>query len=299
MADVKDVLKATYEQEEGPPRMPNEAYVERSLTQFRELLSKDPLEAEVQEFMERNPAFIFAAAGVMGTHPDYGGLAITQPLLPGFNSRFPDFMVVHCDSLNWYPTLIEIERPSKKLFTLKGNSTAKFNEARDQLTDWRAWLATPANQQQFLDAYGISMRLSQSQSVSVRRLLVYGRRKEWEDDSKLATKRALLFSDPEESLASFDRLEEDLPRVIRSEYDAITVKALGNGRFRALHIAPTFGFSPFNAFRLPYIDGLEDMIDANPDLSEERKEFLKRRAKYWKAWTESPGTKLIGPSFVE
>ena len=75
---------------------------------------------------------------------------------------------------------------------------------------------------------------------------------------------------------SFDRLLD--PRYLdTSMKEAITVKATGNGRYRAKWVPPVFGVGPALAERLLVIDGLEETIEVNPKISEERKMFLKER----------------------
>ena len=87
---------------------------------------------------------------------------------------------------------------------------------------------------------------------------------------------------------SFDRLG------VHAHFrDAITVKAIGSGRYRAIHVPATFGTGPELADRLPHIDGIAEAIDHNEDIEKERKEFLKERIIYWRRWASESSRGLI------
>ena len=115
-------------------------------------------------------------------------------------------------------------------------------------------------------------------------ILIYGRRSEFEGNPKLVSRRSSLLSGPDEELMSFDRLEPDT-----SMSDAITVKAVGQGKFQALWVPPVFTTGPRLAERLLCIEGIPEAIDRNPEIDEDRRHFIKRRIGYWKEWASSPG----------
>jgi hypothetical protein len=58
-------------------------------------------------------------------------------------------------------------------------------------------------------------------------------------------------------------------------------------------VPPIFSTGPILARRLCHIDGVPTAIDANPEISAERKAFLKERVSYWKEWSSSAGTKYV------
>ena len=95
----------------------------------------------------------------------------------------------------------------------------------------------------------------------------------------------------DEELMSFDRLHVDTTMM-----EAITITAIGHGKYRAKRVLPLFGTGPALADRLLSITGLEEAVDVNPDIAEERKVFLKRRIPYWKQWASSTGGKAYNPS---
>ena len=151
------MLQRTYEIQPGPSAPSVDDYAELSQSEWTQLLESSPDEKNVQSFLERNPAFLPGAwtPSVKSGHYPLHCAAISQPILPGLNARRPDFMLVSTHSSMWYPTLIEIERPSKRIFTGGGIPSADFSEARNQLAQWRTWFSIPENVQTFIASYGI------------------------------------------------------------------------------------------------------------------------------------------------
>ena len=282
----------SYELELGPPKIPVDEYAHRCTRRFQELLSSEPEETAVQDFLERNPWLVpgHSTPGTASGHfPLHCGL-ITQPRLPGQDLRVPDFMWIATHSGAWFPTLIEIEKPGKRIFTSRGTPSAQFTQARNQLNQWRSWFKDPTNQLQFLDYYGIPGHF-RDRTMILHMILIYGRRSEFEDQPKLTRQLGTLLAGSDEELMSFDRLHVDTTMM-----EAITITAIGHGKYRAKRVLPLFGTGPALADRLLSITGLEEAVDVNPDIAEERKVFLKRRIPYWKQWASSTGGKAYNPS---
>jgi hypothetical protein len=83
----------TYTQEQGPPRIDWDSYEAKTMDAFRKLLDNARDEREVQAFLERNPSMVPGAwtpGPPSGHYPLFHAL-ISQPKLPGFKSRVPDF----------------------------------------------------------------------------------------------------------------------------------------------------------------------------------------------------------------
>lgn len=274
---------------QGPERPSFKEYATRVMGEFAALLSGEPIEKEVQKFLERHPALVPGAfsppSSSSGHYPLHCAL-ITQPLLPGFHARVPDFMWIATHSQTWCPTLIEIESPSKKLFTSGGLPTAEFTAARTQLAQWRLWFDNPTNGQQFMEVYAVPETWRQDRIRKLNMILIYGRRSEFEGSPQLSKLRASLMSSHDEHLMSFDRLTMD-PNLEAM----ITVRACGNGRFEAVWIPETFGPSAVIAETLARIDGLTKRIDQNDRISKARSAFLKERIEYWQKWAAAPGLK--------
>ena len=117
-------------------------------------------------------------------------------------------------------------------------------------------------------------------------ILIYGRRSEFEENPSLSLHRGSLLNTPGEELMSFDRLKADT-----TMRDAITVRVVRHGMYRAKWVPPVFTTGPVLAERLLHIDGIVEAINRNPKISEDRKAFLKRRIPYWKKWAMAPGGK--------
>ena len=279
-------LECKYELANGPQRIATDEYVELCNQRYAELLASDPSEPETQCFLEKHPCLVPVGPSVgKSLYPLHCGL-ISQPTLPGQKSYVPDFMWIGAHSGAWFPTLIEIEKPSKKIFNQNGKTSQDFNHARDQLYEWRSWFCDSANVQQFVNMYGIPADW-QRLTMKLRIILVYGRRAEFEDSPELGKRRGTLMHDGDE-LMSFDRLRAD-----DSMEDSITLKATRFGRYTAKWIPSIFDLGPGElSRRLPFIDGISDAIDRNPEISSDRKEFLKERLPYWTDYAKSKGGKL-------
>ena len=279
----------TYELQNGPEHIPVEEYAEWCIANFRELLSSDPYECEVQDFLEQHPWLVpgHSTPGSPSGHFPLHSSLIAQPKLPGQLTRFPDFMWIATHSGAWYPTLIEIERPSCNIYNKDGTPSQHFSKARNQLNQWRSWFNSEANVAQFKEMYGIPDFMLGRRMI-LHMILIYGRRSELDNSPELARQRGSLLSGDDEELVSFDRLL-DHRHIDTTMKDAITIRATGNGRYRAKYVPPVLGLVPNLTQRLFVIDGLEEAIEANPRISKDRKAFLKQRIPYWKEWAKSSG----------
>jgi hypothetical protein len=280
----------TYELEPGPESRSFEAYAAETEAEYRALLDAGGPEATFQRFLERNPCFVPGtwSPGTPSGHVPLHYSLISQPELPGLRSRIPDFMWIASDSARWYPMLIEVERPDKRVFRKDGVPTAEFTQARNQLAQWRAWLSDPTNVLKFVADYGIPNDFVRHRVMEPHFILVYGRRAEFETDPERSKHRAALMPSPDETLVSFDRLRADA-----NVWNAITVRATGNGRFSALSVMPTFSTGPIHAKRLLHIEGLEEVVLAEDRMSEPRRAFLARRLAYWRTWAAEPEPSVI------
>lgn len=283
-------LKKTYKQKHGPPRPPFDKYKERIKQEFSGLLATDPDEKSVQQFLELHPCMVPGAwtPGTKSGHMPFHMALITQPKLHGFDGRIPDFMWLSAHSLAWYPAMIEIERPGKQIFTKEGTTTQKFAQASLQLVQWHTWLLNPANQLKFMDDYGVDSHTRRYSKMEHHYLLIYGRRSEFDKQPKLSKLRGNLMRDDQE-LMSFDRLSPD-----SDSQHFVTVKAIGDGRFRVIAVPDTFGLSVANADLLASYEGLADAIGRNPNISASRRDFLLERADYWQTWSQSANHGIMG-----
>jgi hypothetical protein len=286
------MLDRTYKQKRGPKPTSFVAYSKRIKREYKELLARDPDERTVQQFLESSPSLVPGARtpGAISGHWPMHLALISQPTLKGFGGSVPDFLWLSQHSGAWYPAMIEIESPKKPLFTKAGVPSAAFNQARNQLVQWHSWLDSPANQLSFIEDYGAEPHFRQ---MGRHFILIYGRRSEFESKPQLKKHRGKLLTG-EMELMSFDRLTPD-PDLS----NAITVKPIGNGRFRVLYVPETFGVCPQVANYLNSYVGLEKAIERNSRISCERRNFLKERISYWIEWAKSDAPSITGGDFLE
>ncbi len=282
--------------ESGPPHIPVDDFAERSNEHYRKLLSRNPSEPEIQSFLEKHPWLVpgYSTPSVKSGHCPLHCSLIAQPKLPGQDLYIPDFVWIATHSDTFFPTLIEIERPGKRIFNKDGTPSADFTRARNQLNQWRTWFESPENVLLFLDLYGIPDYWRRHRSMRLHMILIYGRRSEFEGFANLTRQRGTLLSGEDEELMSFDRLEADT-----SMRDAITVKADGHGKYRAVWIPPLFRTGTVMADMLLNIEGIPEAIDQNPAISDDRKSFLRHRIAYWREWKSAPSSKMFVPQHWE
>lgn len=278
---MDEAMKPTYEMVQGPPAVPFDVYASTVHEAWRALLSSNPAEAAVQRFLEDHPALLPGSQGPEGSTSEWPfyNLLVTQPMLPGLDARQPDFLWFTTNSGKWFLVLVEIERPGLKVFRRDGVPTAHFTRARNQLNQWREWFHRPANQLKFQQDYGVPDFWPYRRVMELRLVLIYGRRSEFTNNPALSRQRATLLSGNDEELMSFDRLTLD---PFRS--DAVTARAVGDGRYKALKVPPTFTLGPLHAERLSYLDNLDAAIDSSQGWTSERRDFVKQRIPYWAQW---------------
>src|SRR3984957_2362503 len=134
-----------------------ETYYDKVLGEWYSLLSDEPEEEAVQNFLELHPSMVPGGSGDVGPGGHHGaaiGAVFRRPKLIGEGRTFePDFMWVTRSSGLITPILIEIEKPTKRWFRKDGRPTSQFTEAHDQLNDWRAWFAREGNKSVFRQTF--------------------------------------------------------------------------------------------------------------------------------------------------
>ena len=273
----------TYQQERGPAATPFHTYSDSVMTEFRRVLASDPLESVIQQYLERHPSLVPGAwtPGSRSSHPPHFNALISQPVLPGFGAKIPDFMWISGHSGGVYAALIEIERPSKRIFLNSGKPSSEFNQAKNQLTEWRVWFDSPSNQQVFFEHYGITEFLY-SRVFNLHLILIFGRRSEFENNRKLSKHRGKILDGKNEELMSFDRLKPD-----SWLKNMITVKPRGNAEFDVLHVPEVFSTNPHDAIEYLSWNDFNNAVSGNPSISGDRQVFLKRRFAYWVDWAQN------------
>jgi hypothetical protein len=277
------MLNKTYNIEKGPAPVDEKVHQIATNQKFKELLAASPSEKDMQAFLERHPALVPGSrtpGNSSGHYPLHCAL-ITQPKLQGLTTRIPDFMWISTHSAGWFPTLIEIESPEKKLFTKAGHPTRHFTQARSQLEQWKTWFSNSTNVQTFIEMYRVPEYMKSGRQMQLHMILVYGRREEFESNYTLSKERHSL-NVPGMEIMSFDRLSYE-----RDLNQAITVRMRKDNRYEAIYVPPTFTLGPNLSDRLTSVIGIEVAIENNDEIASDRKSFLRRRIPYWENWQNS------------
>jgi hypothetical protein len=276
----------------APRRMSWEEYGLLVQTEWTSLLdSADPLDESLfQRFLETHPCLLpdsYATFGGGHNGTVHNGF-ISQPELPGFQRKQPDFMIVTHDSAAVMPILIEIEAPGKPWATANGVQSAKLTQAIDQLRQWKSWFSEPENVLQFRRAYAIDDSLMRFRQLEPKYVLIYGRRAEASAIEAFAKKRALLEGD-DEVFMTYDRLAPGernrgtlMLRVDRTGPDP---------RLRVVTVPPTFTIDRWDAEEYSRLTGREEAIRRAPLIADERKAFLLRRTAYSDEYVERKRSK--------
>lgn len=286
-------LDSTYKIEDPPEiAVPWKEYEHFIKLEWDRLLNCEPLPTEqmVQNFLEIHPSMVPGAFGLIGNesgHYPMGNGVISQAPLPSYNRRIPDFMWLSQSSDTEQPVLVEIESPSKKWFTRIGQQTKDFTQALNQIAEWKAWFSVNHNVQAFKEFYGLDRLTYYKRRFKPAYLLIYGRRAEANADPTLTQKRTYLF--PEDVIGiTFDRLQPN-PKA----EELVCLKAEGAGAFRVVSVPLTLEWNPGLEKERAQIHGWESAIEANPNITKLRKDFLIRRREYWDEWSQREARGVI------
>lgn len=280
-------FKRTYKMAlDPPPSIRWEDYKPVILEEWFRLINiKNLQESTYQQFFEENPCMLPGAHGLLfvsGHYPHYASV-ISQPVLPGFDARYPDFMWISTCSDAIYPVLIEIEKPSKKWFTSRGFQSADLTQALTQITEWKTWFDNPTNIQQFRELYLVNDPFERRKKLIPLYVLIYGRRKE---ANRFQDKRANLRRN-KEYLMTYDRLA---PQQDQSNYLCIKIRKEG---LIVINVPPTLRLGPSVAQEWKCLLNFDESIKKNKFINQERKYFLIERMAYWKKWAENDKKGII------
>jgi hypothetical protein len=236
-------------------------------------------EQSVHRFLVRHPSMIPGAYSVTGPsgHCPFPMAVLSESPLSGIGMRVPDFIWLATDSLNFTPVFIEIESPRKRWFTKQGVPTHALTQAMNQLAQWQMWLNQIANRNVFLESFEIPDYMARQRNFRAEFVLIYGRRKEFDDRPELSPLRAQ-FERHGQVVMTFDRLH---PSKDCSLFLSATKR---NGGYQALAVPATMRLGPSVTMPLLHIAGIPDAIQQNAGISEDRRRFLIERIPYWTAW---------------
>jgi hypothetical protein len=111
--------------------------------EFATLLASNPLEEEVQQFLNENRFLLVAGlSGFFPTPLDFCLLDfVIIPKLRLGAEYVVDFAVGRLLQFGHSWTLIELESPRSRLFTLSSNPTKELTHAIKQAHEWRSWMS--------------------------------------------------------------------------------------------------------------------------------------------------------------
>jgi hypothetical protein len=269
----------------GPEAMSELEYQEAVAAEWARLLATaDPRDEPIfQRFLEQHPILLPGPYGT--THGRYHGVlfntVFTQPELPGFRAKRPDFLLFDQDSGRTFAVLIEIEAPGKKWATKKGTPTADLTRGIDQLRDWKMWFSEPGNVLAFRELYKLDPEQFDTRRLVQHYVLIYGRREEVTYIESFARKRHS-YMGADEFLMTYDRLEPNGSAHLTVNLDRSGVDT----KLRLVSVTPTFRLERKNAEAFSMFSGREEAIQNQSLLSEERKQFLLERMKFADRYAE-------------
>lgn len=176
-------------------------------TEYFALISKNPREQEVQEFLEKNTYLI--PREFIQNHGLHFNLCIRKA--PMGSDYICDFMYLSKSTVQWNCVLIEIEKPTSRYFGKKGEKFHhEFNSALQQINDWRSWFRNQGNKDHFIsNAIGFLKTPITHTPIDIKYVLVHGRRSEIENNQIRVDK---VYSQQRDDfrIMSFDSLAEDI-----------------------------------------------------------------------------------------
>lgn len=251
--------------------------------EWAELLARnDTAERDFHSFFERHPCCLPQLYRLFqqGGHGVFPGAVVSQPVLPGFVKKVPDFLYLARDSACVYAVLIEIEHPAKPWATTAGQPSAEFTQATNQISDWKSWFNDPLNVAKFQADYRIPADWLRSRAFAQKYILIYGRRTDPTLSETFNKKRRHL-ERPDEVYMTYDRIA---PQQEASHCLCATLDGTG---YRALTVPPTFELGPNLEVGMKAIREKPQAVERSPYLSAVRKKFLMERWPYWDNWSGS------------
>jgi hypothetical protein len=286
-------FRRTYTIEPAPePPMAWDTYERLVIREWTALLEGAPQrESALQSFFERHPCMLPGAFSVQGYetgHYPWLCALVSQPVLPSYDRRVPDFMWIALNSDTESPVLVEIESPGKRWFTSSGEQTANLTQALNQIAEWKAWFGVPRNVEAFKALYGLDRVAWCRRRFRPAYVLIYGRRAEATAKPVNTQKRGYLHSDDLLSM-TYDRLR---PNANARQIVCVSIDA--EGVLSAKSVPPTLRWLPGLASDRALIRGFDRAIQLNDYISPARKSFLIRRLEYWNEWARRDSRGIVG-----
>lgn len=149
--------------------------IEQTIQKFKSLLDEKKEEQIYQDFLEQHSELIPTNLLILnhGVHFDFviSKLSISQ-------NYKTDFCYLTKSSQEWYIVLIEIEKPSKRIFKRNGNDfefSSDFNSALNQINNWKIELENNKSVVDSLDPLVSFNQIMRNNPITFKYMLIYGR----------------------------------------------------------------------------------------------------------------------------
>lgn len=245
--------------------------------EYREILdtisqvASNQREKMMHEYLEGRALLLPGQNGLNSDshHGPFASIFFSKLRLQGTFRRFPDFVFVTKTSVQLTVVFIEIEDPTKKFFNVNDDFTSDFNQALQQLEDWKIWLEDDANKTLLRKSLNqaIDHHMVGQLPIKAEFVLVYGRNSEYEGQAN-KIRRLTEKSKYPYAVMSYDRLH-------CSHYHSanITVRQDDNG-FYAIEIDEDYNYNQINSSFHTHLRQKTDAVRKNKYKSDLQKENL-------------------------
>jgi len=176
------------------------------IKEYFSLLEQELIEQKYQSFIESNTQFI--PRHFVQNHGIHFNLLLRKYKIS--NDMITDFVFLSKSSIDWNYVLIEIEKPQSKFF--KSGSLDIHNDFLKGITQikfWQAWFKQSENKAHFEQQLEFLKKPTRSTQVSIKYILVTGRRHEYEKSNEKINIISS-YEDPDFKIMSFDSLAENI-----------------------------------------------------------------------------------------
>lgn len=271
----------------------DQLFESRVLQEYHKLLDEltkhGGQEQKMHDYFEKRPLLLPGIYGVheKTNHGVFGSKIFSKfQLNGGIFRRIPDFLFVTKTSIQLQVVFIEIEDPSKKIFTEKDYFNADFNQAYQQLEDWEQWFQHGTNQNVLRDSLNSVINHSMMATLPMKAeyVLVYGRRSEYENMNmriqRLSQKNKSPFK-----VMSFDRL------ACASYTDELITIRLDQNGAHALQVDERYEYDFPNRALHRNIRGKDEAVIRNDFMNKGKKDELVRSIRYLDSLTDKQASK--------
>lgn len=251
-----------------------DSYVERIADQYQQMLANESLEeSSYQKFFEQNPCILSGLTPIGGQGVLLDAL-ISQPKIQFSDTRIPDFVWLTRNSLDFCPTFIEIEKPSKECFKQNQELSSAFHEAHDQLGSWKALLTNDDTKRSLFDVFSLPKDLLDL-NFKPSYVLIIGRRSQWENSQRKIRTLGVQSNDGFTKIHSFDHIAPTAGSILPYIQSIVTCR-IKKGQLSVISIPDALTLCPTLRDSYARWSNFHEALDANLNIDPERKKYLHR-----------------------